>query len=67
MALPDMVEPWIIPLLSGDGVKALIESAFLKVFGPDKVPAPAAPVIPLDDDTFKRPATDADFAPSMAK
>ncbi len=64
-ALPDMVEPWMIPLLFGDGVKALIESPFLKIFGPDKLAAPAAPVIPLDDDTLGRPATNADCAPSM--
>lgn len=53
-ALPDMVEPWIIPLLSGDGVKALIESAFLKIFGPDKVPAPevAEPAPVTDDSTL---------------
>lgn len=64
-ALPDLVEPWIIPLLKGEGVKALIESAFQKLFGPEKAPLPT--VIPLNDDALGRPATPEDFGPSMGQ
>ena len=39
-ALPDMVEPWIIPLLDGPAVEAFIESAFQKAFGPEVAPLP---------------------------
>lgn len=39
---PDSMEPWVMPLVQGDGVAALIESAFLKLF-PEK--APTAPVV----------------------
>ncbi|MDO4264677.1 MAG: hypothetical protein Q4C67_10820 [Deinococcus sp.] len=42
---PDSLEAWVVPLVEGDGVAALIESAFLKLF-PEKAPAPAtAPVV----------------------
>lgn len=64
-ALPDMVEPWILPLLGGAGVKALIESAFQQVFGPEKTALPPVsnpiPLPTVNDDTLGRPATDADF------
>lgn len=66
-ALPDLVEPWVLPLLSSEGVAALIESAFQRVFG-DGAPVPLPPV-PMDpsggDNALGRPATDADFAPSF--
>ncbi|GGO41741.1 hypothetical protein [Deinococcus humi] len=39
-ALPDMVEPWIIPLLEGPAVAAFIESAFQKAFAPEVAPCP---------------------------
>ncbi|MFC3834815.1 MULTISPECIES: hypothetical protein [Deinococcus] len=65
-ALPDMVEPWVIPLLSGDGITAFIEAAFQKVFGPEAVPAAGIPVDPSGgDNALGRPATDSDFAPSF--
>lgn len=51
-ALPDLVEPWVIPFLSGDGVEALIESAFQRVFGPEVVALPPitdAPELPSGD------------------
>ena len=40
---PDSLEAWVVPLVEGDGVAALIESAFLKLF-PEKAPG-AAPVV----------------------
>ncbi|CAM3159959.1 hypothetical protein DESA109040_00470 [Deinococcus saxicola] len=70
-ALPDMVEPWIIPLLEGPAVAAFIESAFQKTFGLETaVLPPVTDALPLptpNDDAWNRPATEADFAPSMAE
>lgn len=70
-ALPDLVEPWVIPLLDGPAVAAFIESAFQKAFGEEKAPLPpvtdALPLPTRNDDAWNRPATEADFAPSMAK
>lgn len=43
---PDSLEAWVVPLVEGDGVAALIESAFLKLF-PEK--APTAPVVDAPD------------------
>ncbi|MDO4246786.1 MAG: hypothetical protein Q4C89_12245 [Deinococcus sp.] len=40
---PDDLEAWVVPLIEGEGVAALIESAFLKLF-PEKAPS-AAPVV----------------------
>lgn len=69
-ALPDLVEPWVIPLLDGPAVAAFIESAFQKAFGEEKAPLPsvtdALPLPTINDDALNRPATDADFAPSQA-
>lgn len=50
--LPDQVQPWLLPFLSGPGLAALIESAFQRAFGPEAVPLPgasAAPVAPVVD------------------
>ena len=44
---PDSLEAWVVPLVEGDGVAALIESAFLKLF-PEKAPG-AAPVVDAPD------------------
>lgn len=54
--LPDAVEHWVLPLLEGDGVKALIEAAFRKwVSSPPlkEIPRPA-PV--TDDATLPAPS-----------
>lgn len=40
---PDTIEPWIMPLIEGEGAKALIEAAFQRVLGPKAVEGP--PVI----------------------
>ena len=69
--LPDMVEPWILPLLEGPAVEAFIESAFQKAFGPEAAALPpvtdALPLPMPNDDAWNRPSTDADFAPSQAE
>lgn len=48
-ALPDQVEPWVLPFLEGPGLAALIESAFQKAFGPETVPTPATSTAPVVD------------------
>ncbi|BDP42941.1 hypothetical protein DAETH_29100 [Deinococcus aetherius] len=65
--LPSVAERWVLPLLQGEAVRALIEAAFQRVFGQSSPPGVSNPVTytsaPLADGS---PTTDADFGPSMA-